>query len=77
LVSESREIDRTDEREERIGRISPLDGANIYGVERNFTFGAAEQQGVDLGQQSPRNLHVPSAKNDSGVVRLPHMRAAR
>ena len=35
-------------RAERIGRISPLDGANIYGVERNFTFGAAELEGVDL-----------------------------
>jgi hypothetical protein len=65
------------QRGERIGRISPPDGANIDGVERNFTFGAAEQQGVDLGQQSPPNLHVPSPKNDSGVVRLPHMRAAR
>jgi hypothetical protein len=64
-------------RAERIGRISPLDGANIYGVERNFTFGAAELEGVDLGQQSPPNLHVPSPKNDGGVVRLPHMCAAR
>jgi hypothetical protein len=61
---------------ERIGRIWPSDGANISGVERNFTFAAAEQQGVGLVQQSPRNLHVPSAKNDSSVVRLPHMRAA-
>jgi hypothetical protein len=65
------------QRAERIGRILPLDGANIYGVERNFTFGAVEQHGVDLGQHSPSNLHVPSPKNDSGVVRLPHMRAAR
>jgi hypothetical protein len=65
------------QRVERIGRIVPPDGANIYGVERNFTLSAAEPHGVDLGQQSPRNLHVPSAKNDNGVVRLPHMRSAR
>jgi hypothetical protein len=52
-------------------------GANISGGERNFTFTSAEPHAVDVGQQSPRNLHDPSAKKHIGVVRLPHLGGAR
>jgi hypothetical protein len=62
---------------ERIGRIRPRVRANISGSERNFDSSGAGLVAVDLLQQPPRNLHLPSAKNDKGVVRLPHMRRAR
>jgi hypothetical protein len=62
---------------ERIGRIRPRVGANISGNERNFDSSAAGLAAVDLLQQPSRNLHLPSAKNDKGVVRLPHMVPAR
>jgi hypothetical protein len=62
---------------ERIARIAWRDGANNSGNERNFTFGAAKFDAVDPVQQSGLNLHVPSAKNDTSVVRLPHMAPAR
>jgi hypothetical protein len=62
---------------ERTARIAWRNPANNSGVERNFTFGPAEHGAVGVMQQPACKLRVPSAKNDAGVVRLPHMRAAR
>jgi hypothetical protein len=62
---------------ERIGRIFSRIRANNSDSERNSTLSVAEFPAVDVVQQSRRNLHVPSAKNDKAVVRLPHMVRAR